>query len=63
MIIRAGKAVGQGFLVQTMCFTKIIERACVVTQLSVDKTNEKVRIHRFEGFKIHNEAVNKAESG
>ena len=46
-----------------MGFTEIIERACVVTQLSVDKTNEKVRIHRSEGFEIHTEAVNKAESG
>ena len=46
-----------------MGFTEIIERACVVTQLSVDKTYEKVRIHRFEGFHIHDEAVNKAESG
>ena len=63
MVICPGKAVGQGFLVQTMCFTKIIKRACVVTELSVDKTNEKVRIHRIEGFEIHDEAVNKAESG
>ncbi|MCH1498499.1 hypothetical protein OAG38_02140 [Akkermansiaceae bacterium] len=63
MVICAGKAVVQGFLVQTMGFTKIIKRACVVSQLSVDKTNEKVRIHRFEGFEIHDEAVNKAESG
>lgn len=63
MIIRDGKAVGDGFFVQPMGFTEIIKRACVVTQLSVDKTNEKMRIHRFEGFKIHNEAGNKAESG
>ena len=63
MVICAGKAVGQGFLVQTMGFTEIIKRACVVTELSVDKTNEKVRIHRFEGFEIHNGTVNKAESG
>lgn len=63
MVICAGKAVCHGFFVQTMGFTEIIERACVVTQLSVDKTNEKVRIHRFEGFQIHDEAVNKAESG
>lgn len=62
MIICAGKAIDQGFLVQPMGFAEIIKGACVVSQLSVDKTNEKVRIHRFEGFQIHDEAVNKAES-
>ena len=46
-----------------MGFAEIIKGACVISQLSVDKTNEKVRIHRFEGFQIHDEAVNKAESG
>ena len=63
MVICAGKALGQGFLVQPMGFAEIIKGACVVSQLSVDKTNEQVRIHRFEGFEIHDEAVNKAESG
>lgn len=46
-----------------MGFAEIIKGACVVTELSVDKTNEKVRIHRFEGFEIHDGTVNKAESG
>ena len=63
MVICAGKAIGQGFLVQPMGFAEVIKGACVVTELSVDKTNEKVRIHRFEGFEIHDGTVNKAESG
>ena len=63
MVIRTSKAVDEGFLIQSVGFTEIIERAGVVAQLGIDEPHEEVRIHRCEGFQIHTRSVNKAESG